>query len=81
MKIEIPKSPLSWKYSELKLNPLQIISLAMFALSVVSFLAMRSYQSHVAGWAAVFFGFAAIITMMIAGLQKLKTGKMTKSDL
>lgn len=53
----------------------------MFGLSVVSFLAMRSYQSHMSGWAAVVFGFAAIITMVLAGLRKLKTGKIAKSGL
>ncbi|MDE1769528.1 MAG: hypothetical protein KGI28_03105 [Thaumarchaeota archaeon] len=62
----------------MKLNPLQIVSLTMFGLSVVSFLAMKSYQSHLAGWAAVVFGFAAIIAMIVSGLKKLKAGKIAK---
>jgi len=48
----------------------------MFGLSVISFFVMRSYQSHIAGWSAVVFGFAAIITMVIGGLRKLKDGKV-----
>jgi hypothetical protein len=52
----------------------------MFGLSVVSFLFMRRYESHIAGWGAVVFGFAAITTMIISGLRKFRDGKITKSQ-
>jgi hypothetical protein len=39
---------------------------------------MRAYQSHIAGWCAAGFGFIAIITMIFPGLQKLRSGKITK---
>ncbi len=52
----------------------------MFGLSVLSFIIMRSYQSHIAGWGAVVFGFIAITTMIIGGLRKLRDSKITKSQ-
>jgi len=39
---------------------------------------MHTYKSYIAGWAAVVFGFIAIITMMIPGLEKLRASKITK---
>ncbi|MGI0069447.1 MAG: hypothetical protein ACREAN_04235 [Nitrosopumilaceae archaeon] len=57
------------------------ISLITFGLSVASFLIMRTYQSHIAGWGAVVFGFIAIITMMIPGLEKLRSNKITKTKV
>ncbi|MDE1811839.1 MAG: hypothetical protein KGH85_03090 [Thaumarchaeota archaeon] len=54
------------------------ISLITFSLSVISFLVMHTYKSHIAGWGAVVFGFIAIITMMIPGIKKLRAGKTTK---
>ncbi|MDE1832497.1 hypothetical protein [Candidatus Nitrosotalea okcheonensis] len=54
------------------------ISLITFSLSVASFLVMHTYKSYIAGWAAVIFGFIAIITMMIPGLEKLRAKKITK---
>ncbi|CUR52038.1 protein of unknown function [Nitrosotalea devaniterrae] len=58
-----------------------VISLVTFGISAASFLLMRTYQSTIAGWCAVVFGFSAIITMVIPGLQKLRTGKITKSKV
>ena len=55
-----------------------ILSLVTFGISAASFLLMRTYQSHIAGWFAAGFGFVAIITMMVPGLQKLRAGKVTK---
>lgn len=55
-----------------------IVSLVTFGISVASFLLMRAYQSTIAGWFAAGFGFVAIITMIIPGLQKLRTRKVTK---
>lgn len=52
----------------------------MLGLSAISFLIMRSYQSHIAGWVAVVFGFISITTMIISGLRKLKDSKITKSQ-
>ena len=52
----------------------------MLGVSVISFFVMRSYQSNIAGWSAVVFGFASIITMVVGGLRKLKDGKITKSQ-
>ncbi|MDE1831731.1 MAG: hypothetical protein KGI02_05095 [Thaumarchaeota archaeon] len=56
------------------------ISLITFSLSVVSFLIMHTYKSYIAGWTAVIFGFIAIITMMIPGLEKLRAKKITKPE-
>jgi hypothetical protein len=56
-----------------------IVSLVTFGISAASFLLMRMYQSHIAGWFAAGFGFVAIITMMVPGLQKLRAGKVTKA--
>ena len=55
-----------------------ILSVVTFGISAASFLLMRMYQSHIAGWFAAGFGFVAIITMMVPGLQKLRAGKVTK---
>lgn len=55
------------------------ISLAMFGLSAASFLAMRVYGSHMAALLAAGFGFVAMVTMMIPGLQKLLMGKTVQS--
>jgi len=52
----------------------------MLGLSVLSFIIMRNYESQIAGWAAVVFGFASITTMIINGLRKLKDGKIAKSQ-
>jgi hypothetical protein len=52
----------------------------MFGLSVISFFVMRSYQSNLAGWSAVVFGFVSIITMVASRLRKLKNGKIAKSQ-
>ena len=50
----------------------------MFGLSAASFLAMRVYESHMAGLFAAGFGFVAMVFMMIPGLQKLLRGKTVK---
>lgn len=50
----------------------------MFGLSAASFLFMRLYESHMAALFAAGFGFAAMIFMMIPGLQKLLRGKSVK---
>ncbi len=50
----------------------------MFGLSAASFLTMRIYQSHMAALFAAGFGFAAMVFMMIPGLQKLLRGKTVK---
>ncbi|MGI0006809.1 MAG: hypothetical protein ACREAR_02290 [Nitrosotalea sp.] len=55
------------------------ISLITFSLSVLSFLAMHTYKSNIAGWSAVIFGFVAIITMMIPGVRKMRADRVTKS--
>lgn len=55
------------------------ISLIMFGLSAASFLVMRVYDSHIAALFAVGFGFVAMISMMVPGLQKLLKGKTVKS--
>jgi len=55
-----------------------VVSLVTFGISAASFLLMRTYQSTIAGWCAVGFGFVAIITMVIPGLQKLRAGKVAK---
>jgi len=55
-----------------------VASLITFGLSASSFLVMREYQSHIAGWCAAGFGFVAIITMMVPGVQKLRSGKIAK---
>jgi hypothetical protein len=55
-----------------------VVSLVAFGISVSSFLLMRMYQSTIAGWFAAGFGFVAIITMMVPGLQKLRAGKAAK---
>ncbi len=52
----------------------------MLGLSALSFLIMCTYQSHIAGWGAVVFGFTAIVTMTISGLRKLRDGKIIKSQ-
>ena len=52
----------------------------MLGLSVISFFVMRSYQSQIAGWSAVVFGFASITIMVVSGLRKLKNGKIAKSQ-
>jgi len=57
------------------------ISLVMFGLSAASFLLMRVYQSHMAALFAAGFGFVAMITMVIPGLQKLLKGKTVKSKV
>ncbi|HXU95137.1 MAG TPA: hypothetical protein VFP45_01750 [Candidatus Nitrosotalea sp.] len=62
----------------MKINTMFVISLAMFGLSAASFLAMRIYQSHMAALFAAGFGFAAMVFMMIPGLQKLLRGKTVK---
>jgi hypothetical protein len=54
------------------------VSLIMFGLSAASFLVMRVYESHIAGWSAAGFGFVAMISMMVPGLQKLLKGKIVK---
>lgn len=54
------------------------ISLIMFGLSAASFLAMRVYDSHIAALFAAGFGFVAMISMMVPGLQKLLRGKAVK---
>ncbi|NHH98907.1 hypothetical protein DYY66_2390 [Candidatus Nitrosotalea sp. FS] len=54
------------------------ISLAMFGLSAASFLFMRVYESHMAALFAAGFGFAAMISMMVPGLQKILKGKTVK---
>jgi hypothetical protein len=64
----------------MKIESLSILSVIMFGLSALSFFIMRAYESHIAGWSAVVFGFAAIITMIISGLRKLKVGKIAKSQ-
>ena len=50
----------------------------MFGLSAASFLVMRVYESHIAAWCAAGFGFVAMISMMVPGLQKLLKGKTVK---
>lgn len=50
----------------------------MFGLSAASFLFMRLYEFHMAAWFAAGFGFAAMISMMIPGLQKLLKSKTVK---
>lgn len=77
--IEIAKSAVYGKKHELKISPLVALALITFGLSVLSFLVMRTYQSHIAGWAAVVFGFTVIISMVTSGLRKLNTGKIAKS--
>ena len=77
--IEIAKSAVYGKRHELKITPLAALALITFGLSVLSFVIMRTYESHIAGWAAVVFGFTAIISMITSGLRKLKTDKITKS--
>jgi hypothetical protein len=52
----------------------------MFGISVISFVIMHSYQSNIAGWSAVVFGFASITTMIVGGLRKLKDGKIARSQ-
>ena len=52
----------------------------MLGLSALSFLIMHIYESQIAGWGAVVFGFVSIITMIISGLRKLKNGKIAKSQ-
>ena len=42
---------------------------------------MRVYQSHMAALFAAGFGFVAMITMVIPGLQKLLKGKTVKSKV
>lgn len=64
-----------WK---LKISSMFVASLVAFGISAASFLLMRVYQSHIAGWFAAGFGFVAIITMIIPGLQKLRAGKVAK---
>jgi len=54
------------------------ISVITFGISAAAFLLMRTYQSTIAGWFAAGFGFVAIITMIIPGLQKLRAGKVAK---
>lgn len=65
---------------ELQIKSLPVFSVIMFGLSAASFLIMRSYESQIAGWSAVAFGFACIITMIISGLQKINKGKVAKSQ-
>jgi uncharacterized membrane protein YhaH (DUF805 family) len=77
--IEIAKSAVYGKKYELKLNPLATLALITFSLSVLSFVIMRTHESHIAGWTAVIFGFTAIISMTVSGLRKLKTDKITES--
>lgn len=55
-----------------------VTSLTMFGLSAASFLLMRVYESHMAALFAAGFGFVAMISMMIPGLQKLLSGKTVK---
>ena len=50
----------------------------MLGLSVLLFGIMRMYESHLAGWGAVVFGFASITTMIIGGLRKLRDAKISK---
>lgn len=52
----------------------------MLGLSALSFFIMHSFESQIAGWSAVVFGFASIITMIVGGLRKLKNGKIAKSQ-
>lgn len=78
MIVEIAKLLVSYQNYELKIKSLSSISLIMFSLSVLSFLIMRVYESHIAGWGAVIFGFAAIITMIILGFRKLNNGRIGK---
>jgi hypothetical protein len=44
----------------------------------MSFLVMHTYKSYIAGWAAVVFGFIAIITMMVPGLERFRANKTAK---
>lgn len=76
--IEIAKSSFQSRDYEL-IKSFLGISLVTFGLSVLSFLAMHTYKSSIAGWSAVVFGFIAIITMMIPGIKKLRADKITKS--
>ncbi|MGA9230254.1 MAG: hypothetical protein WBV92_08885 [Nitrosotalea sp.] len=59
---------------------MSILSFITFGLSALSFLVMRIYESKIAGWAAVVFGFIAIGSMTIVGLQRLRDGKIAKSQ-
>ncbi|MGI0062731.1 MAG: hypothetical protein ACREBA_09805 [Nitrosotalea sp.] len=76
--IEIAKSAVQSRYYEL-IKSFFGISLITFSLSVLSFLAMHTFKSNIAGWSAVIFGFIAIITMMIPGIKKLRADRITKS--
>lgn len=77
--IEIAKSAVQGREYELKINPLAALALITFGLSALSFAIMRMYESHISGWAAVIFGFTAIISMIMSGLRKLNSAKIAKS--
>ncbi|MHB8602467.1 MAG: hypothetical protein ACYC6W_06295 [Nitrosotalea sp.] len=63
----------------MKIKSLAALALITFGLSVLSFVITRMYESHIAGWAAVIFGFTAIISMIMSGLRKLNSDKIAKS--